>query len=150
MQEPDLWHPNHAIHFTQNLQATSYKSLPWCHQTSGTERSHSLLKDQIYWPNKSEELADYVKGCGRCPYFKTKMEKAPLSLIQVMHPLKLIHMYYLTIELGKGDEDINILVVPDQLPTMPRHTSPLQRRQEWSPKHYGRSSWLIMAYLKRY
>ena len=77
----------------------------------------------------SEELADYVKGCGRCPYFKTKMEKAPLNLIQVMYPLKLIHMDYLTIELGKGDKDINILVVTDQLPTMSRHTSPVHRRQ---------------------
>ena len=61
----------------------------------------------------SEEVEDYIEGCGRCLHFKSKMEKAPLNPIQVVHPLELIHMDYLTITLGKGDKDINILVLAD-------------------------------------
>ena len=60
----------------------------------GWERSQSLLKDWFYWPNMSEEVEDYVKGCGRCLHFKSEVEKAPLKPIQVMHPLELIDMVY--------------------------------------------------------
>ena len=34
-------------------------------------------------------------------------------LIKATYPLELAHMDYLTIELGKGDKDVNILIITD-------------------------------------
>ena len=119
-----------------------------CHDSIGHlgwERSLSLPKHWFYWPNMSEELAEYIKRCRRFLHFKSKMEKAPLSPIQVMHLLELIHMDYLTVELGKGDKDMSILVVTDHFTCYARHASTPHRRQAWLPKHYVRSSWFIMA-----
>ena len=42
-----------------------------------------------------------------------KPQRASLNPTDVTHPLELIHMGYLTIESGKGDKDIHVLVVTD-------------------------------------
>ena len=79
----------------------------------GCEQSLSLLKDHFYWPNMNEEVTKYMQNCRRCLWFKAKPQRASLNPINVTHPLEVIHVHYLTIESGKGDKDINFLVVTD-------------------------------------
>ena len=43
----------------------------------------------------------------------SKPKKTELYPITTTHPLELVHIDFLTIELGKTGEDVNILVVTD-------------------------------------
>ena len=45
--------------------------------------------------------------------FKTKAQVAELTPLAVTHPLELVHMDFLTIEAGKGNREINVLVITD-------------------------------------
>ena len=45
--------------------------------------------------------------------FKSKLQKTELCPITATHLLELIHMDFLTIESGKIDKDVNILVITD-------------------------------------
>ena len=77
------------------------------------ERILSLLKDHSYWSNMTEEVTKYIQNYRRCICFKVKLERASPNPIDVTYSLELVHMDYLTTELGKEDKDFNILVVMD-------------------------------------
>ena len=73
----------------------------------------NLLQDQFYWPGMTKEMT-HVRKCMRCNCFKKRAEGAPLEPILATHPMQIIQIYFLTIELGKTDKDHNVLVVTDQ------------------------------------
>ena len=58
-------------------------------------------------------MENHIRSCERCICFKQKPQKAELNPILTTHPLELIHVDYLTIESGKVNQDINVLVVTD-------------------------------------
>ena len=61
-------------------------------------------------------LADtntHIKQCERCLRFKALLEKAPKENIDVMYPMELVHMDYLTIKDNEGSKDVDILVIMD-------------------------------------
>ena len=55
---------------------------------------------------------EHVGECCPCLAFKARQQKAPLENIVATHPLELVHLDYLWLELGKGLEE-NVLVVTD-------------------------------------
>ena len=59
------------------------------------------------------DTTKHIKQCERCLIFKALCEKAPMENIDVMYPMKLVHMDYLTIEGNKGGKDVHILVITD-------------------------------------
>ena len=61
----------------------------------------------------AEDMENHIRSCERCICFKQKPQKAELNPILTTHPLELIHVDYLTIESGKANQDINVLVVTD-------------------------------------
>ena len=79
----------------------------------GLERSLDLLKDWFYWPNMAQDIETHIKQCDRCLRFKSKPQQTELHPIIATHPMELVHMDYLTIESGKANKDVNILVVTD-------------------------------------
>ena len=79
----------------------------------GLERSLDLLKDRFYWPGINEEMGNHIRSCNRCLHFKSKPQRTELCPITATHPLELIHMDFLTIESGKTNKDVNILIITD-------------------------------------
>ena len=49
-------------------------------------------------------MKNHIQTCDRCLQFKSKPQKTELYLITTTHPLELVHMDFLTIELGKTDK----------------------------------------------
>ena len=84
-----------------------------CHL--GLERTLSLMRDRFFWPNMSKGVEKHTKKCHRCHHFERKNETTKLIPTLVTHPLQSVHMHYLTIESGKGDQDVNMLIVMDHL-----------------------------------
>ena len=80
----------------------------------GVAQSVNLLQDWFYWPGMAKEMTQHVRKCMRCNCFKKRAEQAPLEPILAMHPMQIVHIDFLTIELGKTDKDHNVLVVTDQ------------------------------------
>ena len=79
----------------------------------GLERSLDLLKDRFYWVGMTVDMENHIQTCDRCLCFKSKPHKAELFPITTTHPLELIYMEFLTIELGRTGKVGNILVVTD-------------------------------------
>ena len=96
----------------------------------GLERSLDLLKDRFYWPGTNEEMGNHIRSCNRCLHFKSKLQRTELCPITATHPLELIHMDFLTIESGKTDKDVNILIIMDHFTQYPQaFVTPLQTAQ---------------------
>ena len=53
--------------------------------------------------------------------FKSKPQKTELYPITAIHPLKLNHMDFHTIESGKTGKDVNILVITDHFTQNAQH-----------------------------
>ena len=69
--------------------------------------------------------------------FKTAPQKALLCLLEVTHPLELIHMDYLKIESNQSDKDMHILIMMDHFTRFaqafitPNQTAPVVARTLW-------------------
>ena len=61
----------------------------------------------------SRDVDQYVLSCSRCFRLKAVPEHTKLSPIFVSRPMELVHMDCLTIESGKSDKDVNVLVITD-------------------------------------
>ena len=99
----------------QFVLPTNYRqqAVEACHDDIGhlgLQRSLDLLKDSFYWPGMNDEMKNHIWNCDRCLHFKSKLQKTELFPITATHPLELVHMDFLTIESGKTDKDVNILV----------------------------------------
>ena len=55
----------------------------------------------------------HIHNCKWCLRFMAKPMRMELQPIKATYPLELVHMDYLTIESGKGDKDVNILIISD-------------------------------------
>ena len=80
----------------------------------GQDRPLDLLKDCFVWPNMARDVEQHLRGCDRCLRFKVKAQSTKMKLILTSYPLVLDHMDFLTIELGKTNKDINILLMTGQ------------------------------------
>ena len=79
----------------------------------GVERLLDLPKDWFYWAHMSTDIKNHIMNFERCLHFKAKPQRAELHPIMAPHPKHLVDIDYLTVESGKTDKDINILVVTD-------------------------------------
>ena len=77
------------------------------------ERSLDFVKDRFYWAGMTADIKNHMQTCDRCLLFQSKPQNTELYSITATHPLELIHMDFLTVESGKTDKDVNILVVTD-------------------------------------
>ena len=112
----------------------------------GIERSLTLLTDQFYWPGRMSDIINkHIKECHSCLSFKTKAQVADLKPLTVTHPLELVHADFLTIEAGKGNKEINVLVITDHFTRYaqafftPSKTAQVVARTLWDKYfvHYG-------------
>ena len=102
----------------QFLLPKNYKeqAMKACHDNIGhigLDGSLHLLKDRFYWAGMPTDMENYIQTCDRCLCFKGKPQKTELYPITTTYPLELVHMDFLTIELGNMGKDVNILVVTD-------------------------------------
>ena len=79
----------------------------------GVEHSLDLLSDRFYWANMSTDVENHIRSCEGCLHLKAKPQKIELHYISATHSTELILMDFLTVESGKSDKDINILIVTD-------------------------------------
>ena len=62
----------------------------------------------------NDEIENHIQNCDRCLQFESRpQKKTELCPITATHPLQLVHMDFLTIESGKTDKDVNILIITD-------------------------------------
>ena len=97
-------------------EAFQKQALQACHKAIGhlgKECSLKLLRDRFYWPNLASNIETHIHQCDHCQRFKAKPQRAELPPVKVTHPLELVHMDFLTVELGEKTKNINILVVTD-------------------------------------
>ena len=60
---------------------------------------------------KDAEL--HIARCNSCVHFKSKPQKAEMENIQATHPLHLVHLDYLLIEMTEGGKDVHMWVITD-------------------------------------
>ena len=60
-----------------------------------------------------QDVEQPIKTCDRSLCFKTKPWHAELHPIPETHPMELVHIDFLTMESGKGDKEVNIMIVMD-------------------------------------
>ena len=58
------------------------------------------------------QAREHIDKCHPCLTFKVKQPRAPLENIMVIYPLELVHLDYLCLEPGMGNEE-DVLVVMD-------------------------------------
>ena len=58
------------------------------------------------------QAKEHIQKCHPCLAFKARQPKVPLENIVATHPLELVHLDYLCLELGKGLKE-NVLVITD-------------------------------------
>ena len=63
-----------------------------------------LMHDQFYWLHMASQAKEHTDKCHPCLTFKAKQPKALLESIVATHPLELVYLDYLCLELGKGLE----------------------------------------------
>ena len=79
----------------------------------GRDRTLSLLKERFYFPGMFRCVEDYIQNCPRCVRRKSSTNiRAPLVNIVTTHPLELVCIDYLSLEMSKGGYQ-NILVITD-------------------------------------
>ena len=71
-----------------------------------------LMHDQFYWSYMAVQVKEHIDKCCPCLTFKAKQPKALLEKFVATHSLELIHLDYLYLEPGKGQEE-NVLVATD-------------------------------------
>ena len=71
-----------------------------------------LMCDRFFWPPMAAQAKEYIGKCLQCLAFKAMQPKAPLEHIVATHPLELVHLNYLCLELRRGLDE-NVLVVTD-------------------------------------
>ena len=71
-----------------------------------------VMCDQFFWPHLAAHVKEHIGKCHPYLTFKAKQPKAPLENIVAIHPLELVHLDYLCLELRKGLDE-NVLVVTD-------------------------------------
>ena len=55
----------------------------------------------------------HIAICDWCIHLKRQPEKLAMEYIQAMHPLELVDLDYLTIEVTEGGKDVHMLVITD-------------------------------------
>ena len=77
-----------------------------------------LMCDRLFWPHMAVQAKEHIGKCCPCLAFKARQPKAPLENIMATHPLELVHLDFLCLEPGKGQEE-NVLIITDHFT---RHT----------------------------
>ena len=78
----------------------------------GLEHMLDLMCDRFFWPHMAVQVKEHIGKCCPCLAFKARQPKAPLKNIVATHPLELVHLDFLCLELGKGQQE-NVLVITD-------------------------------------
>ena len=84
-----------------------------CHNQVGHQgivRTFSLLRESFYWPGIHKEATLYANKCQICLKRKATPDVAPLQPIVANQPMKLVHIYFLSIEPSKVNIE-NVLVI---------------------------------------
>ena len=58
-----------------------------------------------------KDTKNHITQCPGCLCFKARPQIVELKLILATHTLELVHIDFLTIELGKTSKDINVLII---------------------------------------
>ena len=90
-------------------------ALKGCHNEVGhlgLECMLDLMHDRFFWPHMAVQAKEHIGKCCPCLAFKARQPKAPLKNIMATHPLELVHLDFLCLEPGKGQEE-NVLVITD-------------------------------------
>ena len=90
-------------------------ALKGCHDEVGhlgLERMLDLMHGRFFWPHMAVQVKEHIGKCHPCLAFKARQPKAPLENIMPTHPLELVHLDFLCLEPGKGQEE-NVLVITD-------------------------------------
>ena len=90
-------------------------ALKGCHDEVGhlgLECMLDLMHDRFFWPRMAVQAKEHIGKCHPCLAFKARQPKAPLKNIVATHPLELVHLDFLCLEPGKGQEE-NVLVITD-------------------------------------
>ena len=79
----------------------------------GQERTMALLCLRCFWPGMATDVKGHIGDCARCVRHKHPVNQvAPLQNVFTTHPMELVCMDYLTLEMSKGGFK-NSLVVTD-------------------------------------
>lgn len=58
----------------------------------GRKGTQVKLRDYVYWPDPSEDVARYIGGCIQCARHGPALRSQPLHPIHVIYPLQLLGM----------------------------------------------------------
>jgi len=79
----------------------------------GRDKTLSVLRDRVYWPNLTNDVDQYLKACDRCIKRKTSTDiRVPLVSIKTTQPMELVCVDYLSLEMSKGGYE-HLLVITD-------------------------------------
>ena len=124
------------------------KALQGCHDDNGhmgQEQMLDLLSDQFDWTGMTKDVELHIARCEQCIWFKSKPQRPAMEGIQATHPLQLVHLDYLIIEVTEGEKNVHMLIITDHFMTYAQAivTSSqtakctAQALWDWFVVHYG-------------
>lgn len=112
----------------------------------GQERTESLLRSRVFWPNLQDDVVSWLASCERCkiskmPYHRVK---TPMGRLVASRPLEVLAMDFTTLEKSSDGRE-NVLVLTDvfskysvAIPTRDQKAETVAKClvKEWF-QHYG-------------
>ena len=95
-------------------QSYQKKDLQECHNYishMGIEQMFDLLWDLFYWPGMMKDVELHITRCDWFVHFKRRPWKVVIENIQATHPLQLVYLDYLTIEITECGKDVHVLII---------------------------------------
>jgi len=79
----------------------------------GRDKTLSVLRERMYWPNMSNDVDQHLRSCDRCIKRKSPTDvKVPMVSIISTQPMELVCIDYLSLEMSKGGFE-HLLVITD-------------------------------------
>ena len=79
----------------------------------GRDKTMSVLRQRMYWPNITKDVDNHLTSCDRCIKRKSSTNiKVPMVSITSSQPMEIVCLDYLSLEMSKGGFE-NLLVITD-------------------------------------
>ena len=87
--------------------------MSWWHWAHRVRANVAFAVRWIYWPGMTRGVKFQIVRCDQCIQFKSKPQNAAMENIWATHPLQLVYLDNIIIEVTEGGKDVHGLIITD-------------------------------------